>query len=107
MEVEGRRLTILDAAHAPPGAIVASRLHLHPAVTLYTGAAPNPYSLVASTPTGKVRISAQYPLRLEPGRASRQFGVIERTTILVQELRPRSQSSGGERVGWFTIEPLP
>jgi uncharacterized heparinase superfamily protein len=102
----GEQLMIVDIADAPAGASVRSRLHLHPAVTLPDGLAGDRRTAVVRTPRRSVRIRSQHPLRLEPARASRQFGMIESTTMIVQELRPRSEAASREVEGWFAIQPL-
>jgi len=101
----GSGLQIIDRASAPAGRAVRSRLHLAPAIELVDGPAADGRVVVVRSAAGLVRIVAQHPLRLEPGRASRRYGVIEPTTILVQELH--SGAPGDDRrSGSFSIEPV-
>jgi len=79
-------IEILDSARVPPGRTARARLHLHPAVELLRDQASDARTVVARSPAGLVRIAAQHPLQLERGRASRQYGLLEPTTILVQPL---------------------
>ena len=95
-------LEIVDSAEAPVGSTVRSRLHLHPAVGLVGDVAANSRTIVACSPRGRVRISARHALRLERGRASRQYGAIEPTTVLVQDLHPGRPVDDSR----FLIEPL-
>ncbi|HEY3821366.1 MAG TPA: alginate lyase family protein [Polyangiaceae bacterium] len=94
---------IEDVAIAPHGSVVRSRLHLHPSVVIAARSAGERHVL-AKTANGQVRITASCPLRLERGRASREFGLIEATTILVQDLQP--EGAGRHLRGAWTIEPL-
>jgi hypothetical protein len=55
-------------------------------------------SAIVRSPAGLVRIEAGRPLQWEHGRASRQYGLIEPTTILVQPLE-----NGAAR---FAVVPL-
>ena len=98
-------LEIIDSASAPAGCAVRSRLHLHPAIQLVNKPSSDGQSAVVRSAAGLVRITGQHPLRLEPGRASRRYGVVEPTTILVQDLRT---SGARENLlgGVFSIEPL-
>ncbi len=95
-------IEIVDSAAVSAMRTVYSRLHLHPAIIVVDGPTSNGREVVARSPAGLVRISARQPLCLERGRASRRYGVIEPTTILVQEVRP----SHGDGDGRFVIEPL-
>jgi uncharacterized heparinase superfamily protein len=94
----GGQLEILDSASVPPGRTARSRLHLHPAVQIVDGPAPDGRTVIVRSPAGLVRIEAGRPIELERGRASRNYGLIEPTTILVQPL-----VAGAAR---FSIEPL-
>ena len=98
------RLEIIDQARAPAGRTVRSRLHLHPAIRLVNGLSADGRAVVVRSTAGAVHITAQHPLRVEPGRASRQYGVVEPTTILVQELEATER--GDLLGGMFSIEPL-
>jgi hypothetical protein len=96
-------LRIVDDGRIPAGRMARSRLHLHPAVRVLSGAAGD-REVTAATPRGRVRISAAHPLRFEEGRASREFGLVERTTILAQDL---AREPGRDDVhGEFAIEAL-
>lgn len=86
VRVRGESLEIVDSATVPTGRTVRSRLHLHPAVQLVEGPGASERIVIARSPAGRVRIEAEQPLQLERGRASRQYGLIEPTTILVQPL---------------------
>ncbi len=90
-------LEIVDAAAVASGS-VRSRLHLHPSVRIADDLAADARRIVVHTPAGRVRIDAEQPMYLEPGRASREYGLIEPTTILVQPL-----VAGAAR---FSIVPL-
>jgi len=94
----GGGVEIVDAAAVASGSTVRSRLHLHPAVQVAADLAADARSIVVRTPAGRVRIDAEQPMYLEPGRASREYGLIEATTILVQPL-----VAGAAR---FSIVPL-
>ncbi len=98
-------LDILDSATVPPGRTVRARLHLHPGVTLRDGPDASGRTIIARSPTGLVRIEAQHRLHLEHGRASRQYGLIEPTTILVQTLAAPGPSASVV-AGKFSIQPL-
>ena len=97
-----RGIEIVDSAAVSATHTVYSRLHLHPAIIVVDGPTSNGREVVVRSPAGLVRISARQPLRLERGRASRRYGVIEPTTILVQEVR----SGRGDGDSRFVIEPL-
>jgi hypothetical protein len=101
----GQGLEITDRASAPRGRAVRSRLHLAPTVELVDGPSADGRMVVVRSPAGRVRIAAQHPLRLEPGRASRRYGLVEPTVILVQELRD-GMLGDERRGGSFSIEPL-
>ena len=103
--IEGGALEIVDSASVPPGTVVRSRLHLHPAVELVEPPSSDAHSVLLRSPAGYVRISAQHPLHLEPGRASRRYGMIEPTTILVQELQC-SRETAPSVAGRFLLQPL-
>lgn len=94
---------IVDRGRAPAGATVRSRLHLHPAAAIVSGG-DGAREIVVATAKGRVRISAVHPVRLEAGRASREFGLIEKTTILVQDLR--AEQAGRDVHGGWTISAL-
>ena len=100
---ERSALHLADDAVAPLGTTVRSRLHLHPATTIVTGG-DGAREIVVTTPKGRVRITALHPVRLERGHASRELGLIERTTILVQDLQCRGTERGVH--GTWTISPL-
>jgi len=102
----GDTLEILDSATAPPGRTVRSRLHLHPAVQLVEGPTASGRHVIARSPAGFVRIQAEQPLEVERGRASRQYGLIEPTTILVQTLAAGAATAGNVCVAKFSIVPL-
>jgi uncharacterized heparinase superfamily protein len=97
------QLEIGDVAVAQPGATVRARLHLHPAVRVLEPASEPGHCLTVQSPAGRVRITAAHPLSLEAGRASRQFGALAATTIVVQVLRP---AAAGVFTGSFSITPL-
>jgi hypothetical protein len=86
VRLNGERLQICDSAAVPPGKTVRTRLHLHPAVQLVEGPGPAGRTAIARSPAGLARIDAKQPLELERGRASREYGLIQPTTILVQTL---------------------
>jgi uncharacterized heparinase superfamily protein len=79
-------IEILDSASLPSDSTARARLHLHPAVEVVQGQASDSRTVIARSPAGLVRIAAEHPLQFERGRASRQYGLIEPTTILVQPL---------------------
>jgi uncharacterized heparinase superfamily protein len=95
-------LEILDSATVPAGSTARSRLHLHPAVDVVER--PTARTAIVRSPVGFVRIDAEQPLHTERGRASRRYGVIEPTTILVQPLL--AGPCGDRRAGRFSITPL-
>ena len=106
--LDGDALEVVDSASVPAGRTVRSRLHLHPDVRLVEPPSSNGksgHSVLLRSPAGYVRISAPHLLRLEPGRASRRYGLIEPTTIMVQELQ---RSGGAEPVvaGRWLLQPL-
>jgi uncharacterized heparinase superfamily protein len=96
-------LRLLDSATAPRGTTVRSRLHLHPSTTVVSGS-DGARDVIAATPNGRVRITAEHPVRLERGRASRELGLLEPTTILAQDLERRAP--GQDLRGGWTITPL-
>jgi uncharacterized heparinase superfamily protein len=98
VRLNGESLEILDSATVPAGHAVRSRLHLHPALRLVEGPGTGERTVLARSPAGLVRIEAEQPLQVERGRASRQYGLIEPTTILMQNL-----AGGAAR---FSIAPL-
>lgn len=96
-------LRIVDDGRVRPGRTARSRLHLHPGVGVDPCAA-GAREVTVRTSRGRVRIVAAHPLRLEAGRASREFGLLEPTTLLVQDLL---REEGRDDVhGEFTIEAL-
>jgi hypothetical protein len=98
----GATLDIRDDVALPRARSARSRLHLDPRVRLIDGLRDDGRVVLLDTDRGRVRITARHPMRLEPARCSRQFGLIEPTTILVQDLR----GSRGDLVeGAFRIEP--
>lgn len=104
-DASGHSLEILDTATIPSGRTARSRLHLHPAVTVVDGLSANECVVLLRSPRGYVQVRADHPLRLERGRASRRFGEVQPTLILVQDLQP---SSGSAHVASrFEITPLP
>ena len=98
VRVSGERLEIADSATVPTGRTVRSRLHLHPAVHIVEVPGACERVVIARSAAGLVRIEAEQPLQVERGRASRQYGLIEPTTIIVQPL-----VTGAAR---FSIVPL-
>lgn len=99
----GGTLDIRDDVALPRTRNARSRLHLDPRVRLIDGLRDDGRVALLDTDRGRVRITARHPMRLEPARCSRQFGLIEPTTILVQDLR----GSQGDHVGGaFRIEPV-
>lgn len=102
-DAAGRALHIADEAAVPAGRTARSRLHLHPDARLADGLRDDGRVALLHTPAGPVRITARHPMRLEPGRCSRQFGLVEPTTILVQDLR--DDAPGLVRAS-FRIEPV-
>lgn len=73
-----------------------SRLHLAPGVAVES--VDGDRVALLRTPRGRVRVEADHPLVTEEGRASREFGLIQPTTILVQTLVARGD--GEARAGW-------
>jgi len=71
---------------------------------LVEGPTANRHGAIVRSAAGLVRIEAEQPLQVERGRASRRYGVIEPTTILVQTLD--AARDGGERAAQFSIVPL-
>ena len=65
-----------------------------------------PDGVVARSPAGFVRIQAEHPLEVERGRASRQYGLIEPTTILVQTLAAGAASAGNVCMARYSTVPL-
>ncbi|MGH7437994.1 MAG: heparinase II/III domain-containing protein [Polyangiaceae bacterium] len=96
-------LRIEDRAAVRRGTTCRSRLHLHPAVSIVT-CADGERQAILGTPRGRVKITSTHPMRREVGRASRQLGRIEPTTLLVQDLRDKPGDSEVE--GGWTIVPL-
>jgi len=94
-------LRIVDDGRAPSGTVARSRLHLHPEARVIAGTAGDREVGIA-TPRGRVRIVSAHPLALEDGRASREFGLLEPTRILVQSLRREGDRSDVH--GEWTIE---
>ena len=104
MDRDDSSIEIRDTAAIPAGRTARSRLHLHPDVTLSDDPRADGCVAVLHSPRGRVRVRSAHPLRVERGRASRRFGEIRATLILVQELRPLDNS---EQVGArFEITPL-
>lgn len=102
IDAEGPSLRITDDGLGAAGSAVRSRLHLAPGVRIVSES-PDRREVGVATARGGVTIRAAHPLRREAGRASRAFGVIEPTTLLVQDL-PRE----GRRTdvhGEFVLEP--
>ena len=99
----GGTLEIRDDVAVPGPRRARSRLHLDPRVRLIDGLHADGRVAVVETDRGRVRITARHPMRLEAGRCSRRLGLIEPTTILVQDLG----SARGDQVdGVFRIEPV-
>jgi uncharacterized heparinase superfamily protein len=98
------RLEVVDTACIPAGRVARSRLHLHPQAVFVSYASPAKTSVIIRTAAGTVHIRARHPIAIETAHASRQFGTIEPTIMLVQTLGTRLDppSLGGT----FTIEPL-
>jgi Heparinase II/III-like protein/Heparinase II/III N-terminus len=99
----GGALDIRDDVAVPGVRRARSRLHLDPRVRLIDGLRADGRVAVVETDRGRVRITAHHPMRLEPARCSRRLGLVEPTTILVQDLRP---SRGDHVDGAFRIEPI-
>jgi len=102
----GATLDICDSATVPAGRTARTRLHLHPAVQLVGGLAADGHHAIARSPAGLIRIDSAQPLELERGRSSRQLGLIEPTTILVQPLATTAHHGGGACTAQFSIAPL-
>jgi uncharacterized heparinase superfamily protein len=99
----GDALEITDDVTVPRTRSARSRLHLDPRVRLIDGLRDDRRVALLDTDRGRVRITARHPMRLEPARCSRQFGLTEPTTILVQDLR----GNQGDHVdGTFRIDPV-
>ncbi len=94
-------LTLSDSALGAAGCVARSRLHLHPAASVL--AFEDDARVVrVRTPRGEVEIRSASPVTRETGRASREFGVIEPTTLLVQVLQ---RGADGTACGEWTIRP--
>jgi uncharacterized heparinase superfamily protein len=100
---QGGTLDIRDDVAVPGARRARSRLHLDPRVRLIDGLRADGRVAVVETERGRVRITARHPMRLEAARCSRQLGLVEPTTILVQDLRP---ARGDHVDGAFRIEPV-
>lgn len=96
-------ISIADETDAPPASLVRSRLHLHPQVEIGDGLAADRRSVVLRTPAGRVRVTSSRALRLETGRASRRYGRIEPTTILVQDLAEPGADDGPRRAAFAIV----
>jgi hypothetical protein len=94
-----RALEIVDSVQGAGDAIARSRLHLHPAVRVVELRDEDRLA-VLDTPGGPVHVRGEHPLHTEEARASREFGLIEHTTMLVQQLL-----GAGDRTGSFLIGP--
>ena len=88
----GHSLEIVDRATIPSACTARSRLHLHPAVTVVEGPSADQCVVLLRSPRGYVQVRADHALRLERGRASRRFGELQPTLILVQDLHPSAGS---------------
>jgi uncharacterized heparinase superfamily protein len=99
----GSTLDIQDDVELPPVRNARSRLHLDPRVRLIDGLRGDGRVALLATERGRVCVTASHPMHLEPARCSRQFGLIEPTTILVQDLRG---NRGDHADGAFRIEPV-
>jgi uncharacterized heparinase superfamily protein len=85
VRLEDDGLTVEDAATCAAGRRVRSRLHLHPGVTVAKRDASGA-GVGLATPAGQVRVEASARIAVEEGRGSREFGRVERTRILVQDV---------------------
>ena len=104
-EASGDSLEIVDTATIPAGRTARSRLHLHPTITVVDRPSADERVVLLRSPRGYVRVHADQPLRLERGRASRHFGELQPTLILVQDLR--SSAGSGHVASRFEITPVP
>jgi uncharacterized heparinase superfamily protein len=95
-------LEILDEAHGAGDSIVRSRLHLHPRVAVRELREENRIA-VLDGPCGEVHVRSAHPMHTENARASREFGLLERTTMLVQQLL----GTRGAVSGSFLLSPVP
>lgn len=100
---QGGAIEIVDDVIVSPARVARSRLHLDPRVRLVDGLRNDGHVALLDTARGRVRIAARHPMRLESGRCSRQFGLVEPTTMLVQDLHGRR---GDHVEGAFRIEPV-
>ena len=93
---------IRDASRTRRGAVVRSRLHLHPDVELVRGEGSD--QLVLRVGGRDVTVRGSAPLFLEPGRCSRRFGERRETRIVVQHHVP---GDGDGESAQFTIDVPP
>ena len=96
VEIDNDALNIRDEG----GQENESRLHLAPGVVVERRDGDN--AVVVKTPRGAVRIEGK-PIRIEAGRASREFGAVEPTTILVQPFAAASDMSHIIWIAWWRI----
>jgi uncharacterized heparinase superfamily protein len=101
---QGRALDIRDDVALPRPRRARSRLHLDPRIRLVDGLRDEGFVALLDTDRGRVRITARHPMRVEPARCSREFGLIEPTTILVQDLRGSRDDDHVD--GAYRIEPV-
>lgn len=96
----GRVLVLTDRVDLPTGHVARSRLHLHPAVRI-AALEDEGTRLTLGVGGRRMQIRAAAPLRLECGRTSREFGRIDATTVVVQDL---TRDTGSVAQGWFRLE---
>ena len=85
VRLEDGGLVVEDGATCAAGGRVRSRLHLHPGVRSATCDASGA-SVRLDTPTGQILVEASAGMGVEEGRRSGEFGHVERTRILVQDV---------------------